>query len=243
MTSVRLPLAQACINKFSVVDMGEYCLYAGPDGLCSVSATEGSVVTKGLISREQWTTQYYPTYIKAFKHKDCYVAFYYDGGSVKGGWIYDPRGESATLSTLTLSTKVNGGWADPKTGNVYTIIGNTVYNFRNGTSATTGRWRSKKFVTPKPISFAYLSLYAAAYPATVKVYCDSVLIAHYTISFSGSVYTQATTVPSGVSNVSLRSPIMRLPAKRGYEWEVEISGTNRINEVCLGQSIEELSEA
>ena len=53
MVAVEIDLAQACVNKFSVVDMGDYVLYAGPDGLCAIG-TDG-VVTKGLIALHSGT--------------------------------------------------------------------------------------------------------------------------------------------------------------------------------------------
>jgi hypothetical protein len=84
---------------------------------------------------------------------------------------------------------------------------------------------------------------ADAYPITVKVWVDGALIADYILSQSGSTYTQATTVPNGISNATLREPVMRLPVAVGKEWEVEVSGAVVINEVCLAQSIEELASA
>ena len=87
---------------------------------------------------------------------------------------------------------------------------------------------------------AWVSVHAEAYPVTVKVYGDGALIAHYAVSESAGVYTQATTVPSSISNGTLREPIMRLPAKVATEWEVEVSGAVTINEVCLAQSMDEI---
>ena len=69
------------------------------------------------------------------------------------------------------------------------------------------------------------------------------LIAHYTLSESAGVYTQATTTPSGISNGTLREPVMRLPAVVASQWEVEVSGAVTINEVCLAQSIDEIRSA
>ena len=234
MTAIRIDLAQACVNKHSVVDMGDYVLYAGPDGLCAVQSASGSVVTNGLISVEQWNSDFNPTTIRAFKHEGTYVAFYSGGG-----WVYDPRGEENALTTLSLSSDVRGGYTNPKDGELYIIVGNKIKKYRGGSTSKTATFKSKKFVTPSPVSMSWVSVHANEYPVTVKVWGDGTLVAHYTLSKSGSTYTQATTVPSSISNGTLREPVMRMPAVVAQEWEVQVEGTD-INEFCLAQSMEEI---
>jgi hypothetical protein len=60
MTAVQMDIAQACVNARSVVDMGSYLLYAGPDGLVAVTGGQGEVVTQGLISAKQWNADFNP---------------------------------------------------------------------------------------------------------------------------------------------------------------------------------------
>ena len=241
MTAVKLDLAQACVNRESVVDMGDYLLYAAPDGLVAVTGGTGRLVTQGQISVKQWNASYYPTVIRAFEHEGTYVAFWSSGGS-HGGWIYDPRNERNSLSTITSSAEVRGGYMNPKDGQLYTIVANKVKKYRGGTTNSTLTWKSKKFVTPKPVSMAWISVHADTYPVTVKVWADGTLTAQYTLSKSGSTYTQATTTPSSISNVTLQEPVMRLPATIGQEWEIEVSGAVNINEVCLAQSMAEIRD-
>jgi len=238
MTAIRVDLAQACVNINSVVDMGDYVLYAGPDGLCAVQSASGQVVTKGLVSVAQWNDEYYPTAIRAFKYEGTYVAFW-KSGSNHGGWVYDPRGDENALTTLSASAEIRGGYMHPKDGELYTIVGNKIKKYRGGTANKTATFKSKKFVTPAPVSMGWVSVHANTYPATVKVYGDGVLVAHYTLTVSGNAYTQATTVPSGIANGTLREPIMRMPAVVAHEWEVQVEGTD-INEFCLAQSMDEI---
>ena len=238
MASVRVDLAQACINTRSVVDMGNYVLYAGPDGLCAVESTTGHVVTRGLISADQWNSDFYPSTLRAFRHEGTYVAFW-TSGSDHGGWVFDPRGQEDAISTLTSSAEVRGGYRNPKNGELYIIVGDKIKKYRGGTANRTLTFKSKKFVTPMPVSMGWISVDANTYPATVKVYGDGTLIAHYTISKSGSTYTQATTVPGSISNGTLREPIMRMPATVAQEWEIQVEGTD-INEFCLAQAMDEI---
>lgn len=235
MTAVRIDLAQACINTDSVVDMGDYILYAGPDGLCAIESAAGSVITKGLISPKQWNDDFAPTTIKAFKYEGTYVAFH-----ATGGWVYDPRGEDASLTTISsFGTDVRGGYMNPKDGELYLIMGNEIKKYRGGTTDRTLKFKSKKYVTPSPVSMGWVSVNANVYPVTVKVYADGNLVSHYVLSKSGDTYIQSTTVPSNISNGTLREPIMRMPAVVASEWEVEVEGTD-INEFCLAQSMEEI---
>lgn len=238
MTAIRVDLAQACININSVVDMGDYVLYAGPDGLCAVQSSSGQVVSKGLVSVAQWNDDYYPTAIRAFKYEGTYVAFWKSGGN-HGGWVYDPRGDENALTTLSASAEIRGGYMHPKDGELYIIVGNKIKKYRGGSANKTATFKSKKFVTPAPVSMGWVSVHANTYPATVKVYGDGVLVAHYTLTVSGNAYTQATTVPSGIANGTLREPIMRMPAVIAQEWEVQVEGTD-INEFCLAQSMDEI---
>ena len=252
MSAVQINLEQGCVNPRSVVDLGDVVLYAGPDGLCAISGTEGRVITRGLISPTQWNDDFYPEQIRAFEHEGTYVAFYTDTfTNTHAGWVYDPRAEEAALSTITTSAERRGGYKNPKTGELFLIIGTAVQPYRG--SATTnrlGRWKSKKYVTPAPVSMGWVSLKAEFYPSTgtknrVLVWADGTLIADYYITFDSNTntYTQEVNTPSGISDTTLYEPIMRLPAVVGSEWEVEIRGSERIHEFCLAQSMDEIRQS
>ena len=238
MTAIRIDLAQACINKNSVVDMGDYVLYAGPDGLCAVQSASGQVVTKGLLSASQWAADYYPTLIRAFQHEGTYVAFW-TSGSTHGGWVYDPRGEENSLTTLSSTAEVRGGYMNPKVGELYIIVGDKIKKYRGGSNDKTLTFKSKKFVTPAPVSMSWVSVHANVYPVTVKVWGDGALVAHYVLSKLNGTYTQTTTVPSSIGAGTLREPVMRMPAVIAQEWEIQVEGTD-INEFCLAQSMDEI---
>ena len=242
MVAVEIDLAQACINKFSVVDMGDYVLYAGPDGLCAISSAEGKVVTEGLISPKQWNADFAPSTIKAFKHEGTYVAFH----GTTDGWVFDPRGAESAISTTTSSAAVRGGWHNPKDGTLNVIIAGLIRKYRGSATNQSAVWKSKKFVAPNPVSMSWVHLHAGSYPASgtkngIKVWADGVLIAQYNLTKSGNVFTQETTTPSNISNITLQAPTMRLPVAIATEWEVEVSGVVNINEVCLAQSVEEIN--
>lgn len=238
MTAITVDLAQACVNKHSVVDMGEYVLYAGPDGLCMVQGASGSVVTEGLIPPDIWNEHFNPTTYKAFLYEGKYVAF--RGGT--NNFIFDPTGGENTFTTFNH----NGVYAadhDPKSGELYIYRqnGTVLEKFRKGTTRADATFRSKKYVTPSPVSMGWVSIEAGEYPVTVKVYADETLIAHYEIDehTTAGKFTQTTTVPSGISAGVLSESVMRLPAVVGQVWEVEVIGKD-IDSYCLAQSIDEV---
>ena len=237
MTAIRVDLAQACVNARSVVDMGDYVLYAGPDGLCSLQSSQGQIVTKSQVSVKQWNADFNPTTIRAFRHEGTYVAFH-----AGGGWVYDPRGGEAALSTLTVAADVRGGYRNPKDGQLYVIVGNKIKKYQGASGKNTLKFKSKKFISTSPISMGWVSVDADVYPVTVKVWGDGVLVAHYVLSKPGATYTQATTVPSNISDGTLREPIMRMPAAVAQQWEIQVEGTD-VNEFCLAQSMDEVRQS
>ena len=157
------------------------------------------------------------------------------------GFVYDPRGAETAISRLTTAGQVNGGHANPKDGKLYLVVADKIKEYRGSTTNRTLTWKSKKYVTPKPVSMSWVSVEAQDWPVNVKVWGDGTLIADYDLSYAANVYTQTVTVPSGASTGTLREPIMRLPPVVAQEWEVQVSGAVEIDEVCLAQSMEEIS--
>ena len=239
MTAIKLDIQQSCLNKHSVVDMGGYVLYAGPDGLVAASGGEARVVTQGLISAKQWNSDFSPSSIRAFRHENTYVAFYTVGG-VHKGWVYDPRAQESALSTLTATAETRGGFEKTDDGELYIIQGNALLNYQGGTTNKTMRFKSKTFVTPSPVSFGWVSVDAETYPISVKVFADGNVIANYAIGKTGDVYSAGYTSGGSVQSVQLQEPVVRLPATVGKEWHIEVYGDNTVNEVCLAQSIDEV---
>ena len=240
MQVLRIEAAQACLNKASLVDMGDMVMYAGADGLVAAAGTDVQVITEGIISPQQWRTDYYPTALKGFRWEGKYVGLY-TSGSNYGGFIFDPRGGKNTLALLTQtsSTDAAGGFTDPDDNELYLIIDNTIKKFQGGTTYQTFTWKSKEFVPPKPTSMGFLKVDAEAWPVTVKVYGDGTLYYHATISTSGSAYAVTGSTPS-FSATDIPEPVVRLPATVAKTFEIQIEAAKVVNEVCIAESIDEI---
>ena len=249
---VRTDLSQACLQKRSMVDMGGVVYYAGPDGLVAVSDGGGQVITEALISPTQWQSDYYPSTITGFQWEDKYVGFFDRGsGSPRyGGFIFDPRlvkdGNTTRLSDsafidLDASALIRGGFTDPDDNQLYIIIGNKIEKFQGGGSNLTFNWKSKEIALPKPTSMGFAKVEADTYPVQIKIYGDGSVIYDATISTSGCAYAVTGATPS-FGATAIQEPIVRLPASVHSTFAIEVIGATVVNEICIGESIDELRE-
>ena len=115
-----------------------------------------------------------------------------------------------------------------------------IQKFQGSNTLSTLKWKSKKFVTPKPVSMAWVSVTTEGYPFTVSVYAEGTLIYKGTVSESGGTKTLAVTTPGSIGNSTIYESVMRLPSNVAKEWEVEIESQFNINELCLAESIDEI---
>ena len=248
MSAVRMETPQACLSKTSMVDMGQYVIYAGPDGLVAAAGTDVQIITEGLITPDQWQAQYYPSTINATLWKGRYLGFY-STGSGFGGFIFDPRSEQKSLTTLTASALIRGTFTDPDDGNAYLIIANQIKKFQGGTTDQTYTWKSKEFTLPKPTGMSFVKVDAEAYPVTIKVYGDGTLFYTGTIALSGTQHSVSGSYinPAGssvtISSTSIGEPILRLPPRIFTTYAVEVSSAKVVNEVAIAESMDEIRGA
>lgn len=82
-------------------------------------------------------------------------------------------------------------------------------------------WRSKRFAFAYEVGFGWLRVGGPlTAPVTVRVICDGVTVR--------------------TATVSDRKP-QRLPARKGFRWEMEIESTSRVTDVVIAQASEELT--
>ena len=207
MTAIKLDNSQSCINANSVVDMGEYILYAGPDGLVLITGTTTELISKGIISSDQWTDpsgSFKAKTIRAFRYKETYVAFDLSSAT---GWVYDPKTpESSRFTTLTSSGAIRGGYEDKANGDLYLIVGNDIVKYREGTSTQTLIYKSGKFVTTSPTVMSYVSVDADSFatnPVVVKVFGDGTLISNYSlVLYKETIATSAVNTSTEVITIT-----------------------------------------
>ena len=207
----------SCVSKRSVVDMGEYVMYASPDGLVMGSDGGLQLVTQDILTRDQWQ-EFAPSSIIGFQWEGHYIGFYSTGSEDKG-FIFDLRVGKNTF--VTLGFHATAGFNDLENDELYLVVGGSVVKFATGSSLNFS-WRTKKFYSPRPIN-----------PAVAKVDCDSYSPSPTFKLYADGVLKHTQTVDD--------SNVFRLPS--GYkanEFEIELTGSTAINEFCVYESAEEI---
>lgn len=218
MMARKLDVNQACASKRSMASMGDYAIYASPDGLVVVSGMSARVATNGLLTRDQWQ-EYKPDSILGLAYEGRYIGFY-DTGSVQGAFIFDLRDSVNTFTEIT-GVHADGGYYHVENDNLYLLISGAVKKWNGSSTELSYTWKSKKYVSPKPVNMAVAQVAAEDYnDVTLKLYADGVLKHTETIT-NGNAF--------------------RLPA--GYlakNWEIELTGKSRVTEAFIAESIREL---
>ena len=219
MTMMEIDSTLSCVAKRSVVDMGSFVMYASPDGLVAATDNSLQLATEGVLTRDQWQ-DLVPSTIIGFAWEGHYIGFYNDGTESKG-FIFDPRGSKN--SYVKLDFHATAGFNDLENDELYLVVGGSVVKFAEHASTLLSyTWRSKSFYLPRPINPGVAKLNCESYSPnpTFKLYADGVL-KHTQPVTSGDTFR----LPSGY---------------KANEFEVEISGTVSVNEVCVYESAEEL---
>jgi hypothetical protein len=210
-----LEIQQACVSARSVVSMGNGVAWASEDGLCWFGDGGARVITNGVMLREDWQALV-PSSIIGKMYEGLYLGSY-DDGSGRKGFIIDPNGGGIFF----LDVGYEAMYFDSLKDQLYVLTGTNVGKWDTGTSLTY-RSRSKPFRQGSPINFAAAVVVANAYPVTFRLYADGVL-----------KHTQT---------VADRNPF-RLPSGyRAFEFQIELEGTNPVQDVAIATSVEELKQ-
>lgn len=213
---IKLENPQACVSKRSMAPAEGGVIYASPDGLIFVS-TSGQVqnMTAQLFSRKEWQALV-PSSIDGYFHDGRYFGFY-NTGLTQGGFIFDPA-QGASAFTF-IDTYATAGYSDLIQDALYLKVGTNIVKWDAGATNFTYTWKSAVFELGGPESTSAAQVIAKAYPVTFKLYTDGSLR-----------HTQTVT----------NSDPFRLPGgNRPRFLELEVSGTNEVLAVHLGNSMAE----
>ena len=218
MSMSRIDQIQPCVAPRSMVDMGDYLIYASPDGLVAASGMTVRLMTKEIITPAQFRSLS-PSGLRACYWQGKYLAFFADGTT--NAFIYYP--DSNSFVTLDLSATATVQWIGADDVYVYDYVSGNIERIGGG-SAMTMSWKSKRF-RGGLANMGAARVDAASYPVTFNLYADD----NSTAIFSYSVPSEK---------------VFRLPA--GYyanSFYVEIVGTNEVKAVYIGQDIDDATEA
>jgi hypothetical protein len=171
MSDMQLDSDQPCLASRSLVDMGQYAIYASPNGLVAAGGGEATVITRGMISKEQWLALD-PASIHGYRHEGRYLAFY------AGGCFSFTPGEGFEFYDISAAA----GYYDISRDNLYLIQGNSITVWGEG-DLLEMRWRSKIHEQTLGTPFSCAKVNAKAYPVTMSIFVDGVeLYTHEALS-------------------------------------------------------------
>ena len=210
MADMHLDEDQPCVAGRSLVDMGEYAVYASPNGLVAVGGGTAQLLTKAMISREQWKALK-PETIHAYRHDGRYLAFY------EGGCFAFTPGEGFEFFDVSATA----GWYDLAKDQLCLIQGNAITAWGSGDTMTL-RWRSKIHeVAPGSGGFSCGKVIARQYPVTLRLIADGVTMLELPVT-SRDLFR----LPAGYS-------LCR-------DWEVEVEAAHEVQSVQIASSPSEI---
>ncbi|EAP0943031.1 hypothetical protein B7802_07735 [Salmonella enterica] len=215
----KLPLTQACVSRQSMVVMDGFVLYAGTNGLVSVSGDGNALIaTEKILSPEQWRDMFNPSSIKAYQYRGEYVARYTKTDGSQAVFIFSPQDMDIRHMSTTFDTAYN----DTATDTLYLVKGRELSVSQGANTPLPLVWRSKTFIAQENTSFSCLRI-KAHYPERVGI----------SVFADGQPVLQ---LPPG----SLRSSVLKLPPVTGREWYLEVTGFGQVERVTLSTSMPEM---
>jgi hypothetical protein len=206
-----LDAALPCVSKRSMVDMGEFAIFASHDGLVAVGGGSANIITKEVLSREYWRTLL-PETIHAYRYHQYYVAFY--NGSA--GFIFDV----SNGNYFELDFYATAGFFNTKTGELFLRVGTDFVVFDSGANLNY-LWTSKEVELTGEVLSCVKVRGENLENSTIIIYVDGIQILSYTMSGNISVF--------------------RLPPFRADTLSFSVNGSGVIKNITLASSMGELA--
>lgn len=223
MTMERLEINLPCLARRGIADLGYSIAYPSVDGLVMVGTTGAQVITKSMLTRDQWRALDPASFI-AEPYAGLYVAsrLVNAGTGARAVSIFDVSGEAPFM--VGTDEDVRALHADIASGTLYAIEADDMTEVRawDAASPKSMTWRSGIARTGAPTNFGAAMITAAsgAASAMANIYADGVLCG---------------TIPA--KNTPCRLPSGFLAS----EWEIEIIGAAEVFAVTIATTMEELT--
>jgi len=207
----KLEIAQSCVSKKSMVNIGPAVIYACPDGLIAIAPDGVRMATENIIKPMQWRALLDPSTIKGFRHEGKYI-----GVHSTGAFIFD----LIAGDFRRLNDSWTAGYTDPKDDTLYVVNAGNVIKFRGGTDKKKLKWKSKEF---EAVSSAFSCCRIVANDLSLvsfKLFADGVEVFNKPVGQVIQTFT--------------------LPSVRADKWQFEIESTSRVESIKIATSKQEL---
>ena len=150
MTKAQTP--DPCLStRRGVVSMPFGVYYPSDNGLTLISQGGFTNATKKLITKTEWQRDYSPSQIRAVRWQSQYVGFY----EFDAGFMFAPDEPVAAFVELDAVWRQEAIQTDIFTGAVLLLRDKVVYEWNPAFGyPVTYIWKSKEFITPKPVNFS-----------------------------------------------------------------------------------------
>lgn len=224
MAQRKLEQPYPCLSALGVVDAGYAAIYPSSDGLVEITESGGRIVSEATWTREQWGALDPSSFVAATINGRYVFSYTPAGTSTRQIGVLDLRAQPPSLSRINIASPFL--WTEQASGRCYflTASGAEVHELDpvGGAISRTMGWRSKPYFTGRPtaVGAAFVEAPEPGAGAGVRVIADGNVI--------------AVIKPADFNRV------VRLPAGRFNQFEVEVEGTGTITRISIGQSPDEV---
>lgn len=156
MASAKARVAEPCVSKRSVIDVGWGVLYASNNGMVNALSIDSEIVTFGTILPNNWKDRYFPSTLFGAIYQGYYHGFYQSGATTGAGLIVDRTSDFGFRQITDMAT---AAWTDPTSGILYLIVdGNIVQWDSDVNNNATFDWKSKIFIENKPMNYGVVQV-------------------------------------------------------------------------------------
>jgi hypothetical protein len=161
----QLEMDAGCVSRDSIIDMGEYAVYASTVGLIKMGLQGVELISQAAFSRHAWRSVN-PSSIKAMRVKHYYV-FQSDNTPV---YVLDTNTGVFTRTDKMNLTQFYRGFYDPTDDLTYAIKHDTTLTLNTiGIDFTTGSvWESRALASNAGIAPSWGQIDADVYPVTLE---------------------------------------------------------------------------
>lgn len=154
LTQIQVP--EPCIARGSIMTDLLGCYYASQNGLVILNYYGAENKTVGMLTNQQWLTDYKASSIIGCRHRSQYLALI-DTGL---GFLIDYAEDRLGIVHINTFANAVCVWNDIYTGDTYIIADKIVYRWDKPLEPPlTYRWRSKRFYLAKPANIGAVQLH------------------------------------------------------------------------------------
>lgn len=143
---------EPCLSSRGIVTLQNGIYYPSHNGLAFLTASGSLVITRRLLTKEEWQNNYDPENLVATRYGTRYLAF----KDTHNGLIFDPQEERAAIVDISRTDDISDVFTDTFSGAIYMLSGDNVYEWEptDVTTPISYSWSSKDFEYTQPVNLS-----------------------------------------------------------------------------------------